>query len=89
MLSQEELIQRYIEIPQGSLDPNVRAEPMIREKGTPVWVVVSYYQTHNSVPYTAGAFALTEEEVHAALAYYKHHQEEIESRLEQISRDAA
>ena len=36
----EALIQRHITVPHGPPDPNPRKEPFIRDKGTPVWVVV-------------------------------------------------
>jgi hypothetical protein len=42
MVQAEELIQRYISEPYETADPNLRKEPFIRDKGTPVWVVVGY-----------------------------------------------
>ena len=78
----DELIQRHIIVPHGSPDPNVRKEPFIRGKGTPVWVVVGYHLGGHSPEQTATAFSLTEEELQAALCYYKHHKAEITHRLE-------
>ena len=76
-----ELIERYI-ITQSSADPNVRKEPYIRDKGTPVWVIVGYHQGGHSPTQTASAFALTEEEVQAALCYYQQHEAEIRQRID-------
>jgi len=82
MLQTDELIQRYITVPHGTADPNVRKEPFIRDKGTPVWVVVGYYLGGHSPAQTAAAFALTEEEFQAALCYYQRHEAEIKQRIE-------
>ena len=82
MLSTEALIQRYIVVPQGLDDPNLRKESFIRDQGTPVWVVVGYYLGGHSLPRTAEAFALTEEELQAALCYYQQHEAEIRQRIE-------
>jgi uncharacterized protein (DUF433 family) len=82
MLQPNELIQHYVTIPQGSSDPDVRKEPSIRGKGTPVWVVVGYTLGGHSLDQTAAAFALSEEEVQAALCYYQQHTAEIMQRIE-------
>ncbi|HJY80538.1 MAG TPA: DUF433 domain-containing protein [Candidatus Binatia bacterium] len=82
MLQADELIQRYITVPHGTADPNVRKEPFIRDKGTPVWVVVGYYLGGHSSAQTAAAFALTEEEFQAALCYYQRHEAEIKQRID-------
>jgi len=82
MLQADELIQRYITVPRGTADPNVRKEPFIRDKGTPVWVVVGYYLGGHSPAQTAAAFALTDEELQAALCYYERHEAEIKQRIE-------
>jgi uncharacterized protein (DUF433 family) len=82
MSQTDELVRRYISGLQGSLDPTVRKEPFIRDKGTPVWVVVGYYLGGHSLAQTAAAFALTEEEVQAALCYYQQHEAEITQRIE-------
>lgn len=82
MLKADELIQRYIVDPHEVSDPNVRKEPFLRDKGTPVWVVVGYYLGGHSPAQTAAAFALTEEELQAALRYYERHEAEIKRRIE-------
>ncbi len=82
MLQADALIQRYITVPHGISDPNVRKEPYIRHKGTPVWVVVGYYLGSHSPARTAAAFALSEEELQAVLCYYKQHKKDIEQRIE-------
>jgi len=81
MFEAEELIQRYITIPHGVADPHLRKEPSIRDKGTPVWVIIGYYLGGHSPAQTASAFALTDEEVQAALCYYVEHKQEIEQRI--------
>jgi uncharacterized protein (DUF433 family) len=60
----------------------VRKEPLIRDKGTPVWVVVWYSLGGHSIAQNAAAFALSEEEVQAALCYYQQHEVEITQRIE-------
>ena len=82
MVLADELIQRYITVLHGTSDPNVRKEPFIRDKGTPVWVVVGYYLGGHSLAQTAAAFDLTEEELQAALCYYQRHEAEIKQRIE-------
>ena len=82
MLQADELIQRYITMPHGTSDPNARKEPFIRDKGTPVWVVVGYYLGGHSPAQTAAAFVLSEEELQAALCYYERHETEIKQRIE-------
>jgi uncharacterized protein (DUF433 family) len=81
-LDTDELIRRYISVPYGSPDPDLRKEPFIRDKGTPVWVIVGYHLGGHSLDQTVEAFSLTEEELQAALSYYKHHESEITHRLE-------
>ena len=78
----EDLIQRHIMVPHATPDPNLRKEPFICDKGTPVWVVVGYYLGGHSPAQTAAAFALTAEEVQAALGYYTLHKHEITQRIE-------
>ena len=78
----EGLIQRHIMVPHGTPDPNLHKEPFIRDKGTPVWVVAGYYLGGHSPAQTAAAFALTAEEVQAALDYYTLHQQETTQRIE-------
>lgn len=60
----------------------MRKEPFIRDKGTPVWVVVGYYLGGHSLAQTAAAFALTEEELQAVLCYYEQHGADIKQRIE-------
>jgi uncharacterized protein (DUF433 family) len=76
------LIQCYIAVPYGTSDPNVRKEPFIHDKGTPVWVVVGYYLGGHSLAQTAAAFALTDEELQAALCYYAQHEQALKQRIE-------
>ena len=78
----DELIQRYIVVSHNTPDLNLRKEPVIREKGVPVWVVVGYHLGGHSLAETAAAFALTEEEVQAALSYHQRHKPEIMQRIE-------
>ena len=59
MLDTDELIRRYIIVPYGSPDPDLRKEPFIRDKGTPVWVIVGYYLGGHSSDQTVKAFSLT------------------------------
>jgi uncharacterized protein (DUF433 family) len=82
MRTADELLQRHIVITPGTADPQMRKEPFIRDKGTPVWVVVGYYLGGHSLAETATAFALTEEEVQAALSYFQRHKPEIAERIE-------
>ena len=76
MLTEDHLIEQYI-TDEPTADPRKRNEPVIARTGTPVWVVVAYCQQarQGSVEMTAKDYALTEEEVHAALTYYQRHPE--------------
>lgn len=82
MATSDELLQQYIVISHETADLNMRKEPFIRDKGTPVWVVVGYHIGGHSLAETAMAFGLTEEEVQAALSYYRRHEPEIAQRIE-------
>ena len=82
MCQAEALIQRHIAVPHGTPDPSLRKEPCIRDKGTPVWVVMGYYLGGHSPAQTAATFALTDAEVQAALWYYTQHKQEITQRIE-------
>ncbi len=72
----DRLIERHI-TGEPTPDPRKRNEPVITRTGTPVWVVVAYCQQacKGSVEMAARDYALTEEEVRAALAYYQQHPE--------------
>jgi uncharacterized protein (DUF433 family) len=76
MLTDDRLIERHI-TDEPTADPRKRNEPVITRTGTPVWVVVAYCQQarQGSVEMTARDYALTEDEVRAALAYYHQHPE--------------
>ena len=54
-------------------DPRRRNEPVLKKTGTPVWAVIGYClrACDGSVELTAQDYNLTQEEVQAALAYYR------------------
>jgi uncharacterized protein (DUF433 family) len=75
-IEDERLIQQYITDVRTS-DPTRRNEPVIARTGTPVWAVVAYCRNarKGDVAQTAVDYSLKDEEVEAALAYYRHHPE--------------
>src|SRR4030095_14964715 len=75
-ITEDVLIERYI-MDQPTADSRRRNEPVITRTGTPVWAVVAYCQQacKGSVEMAARDYALTQEEVRAALAYYQQHPE--------------
>ena len=74
MLNDDQLIKQYI-TDEVSDDPRRRHEPVMTRTGSPVWVIVGYClrACEGSVTLAAKDYALTEEEVKAALAYYRQH----------------
>ena len=80
---EQELITRYISV-DAPADPRERSEPTIKGKGTPVWVVAEYYTqaTAGSSVITARDYDLTEDEVRAAVAYYRRHKDEFKKVAE-------
>jgi uncharacterized protein (DUF433 family) len=71
-----QLIQQYI-TDEAIDDSHKRNEPVMTRTGSPVWGVVGYClrACEGSVTSAAKDYALTEEEVKAALAYYRQHPE--------------
>ena len=76
LTADDRLIEQHI-TDVRTADPHKRNEPLITRTGTPVWVVVAYCQRarKGAVEQTAADYGLTEEEVQAALAYYRRHPE--------------
>ena len=68
------LIEQHI-LDAATSDPHRRNEPVLKRTGTPVWVVIGYClrACEGSVESAAQDYQLTEDEVHAALAYYRQH----------------
>jgi len=61
-----------------------RHEPIIKGKGVPVWVVVSYSTKHHMSPAQISQLwdgYITEEDITAALEYWRMHPEAIEDKL--------
>ena len=89
MLTDEQLIERYIS-DERTADPRLRNEPTIEGKGIPVWAVAGYclHACSGSVGATVEAYKLMEEEVNAALAYYRRHKEEMDMRIGEEADDA-
>jgi uncharacterized protein (DUF433 family) len=85
-ITEDHLIAQHItDIPTA--DPHKRNEPVITRTGTPVWAVVGYClrACKGSLEMAAKDYGLTKEEVQAALAYYRHHQEMDVQKEEEIS----
>ena len=70
------LIEQHI-TDEITTDPHRRNEPVLKRTGAPVWAVAGYClrACEGSVDLAAQDYELTEEEVRAALAYYRHHPE--------------
>lgn len=78
---QFEPLSDLVEVPA---DVGKRHEPMIRGKGVPVWVLVSYAikrrMTTQEISRLWNGY-VTEQEVWAALAYWQSHPEDVEDKL--------
>ena len=75
-MEDDRLIKRHI-TDEATIAPYRRNEPVITRTGTPVWAVVGYClrACKGSVELAAKDYDLTQEEVQAALAYYRRHPE--------------
>lgn len=70
-----------VEIPA---DYHKRQEPMIRGKGTPVWVLVAYHTQHGMTPEQISRLwggELTPDEVRSAIAYWRKYPERVVDKL--------
>ena len=79
--ARDDVLEDVIEIPTGV---DKRHEPLIRGKGVPVWILVSYATKRGmSAAEVSGLWKgyVTEEEVRAALAYWRAHPENVEDKL--------
>jgi uncharacterized protein (DUF433 family) len=76
MREDDYLIELYI-ANSATSDPLQRNEPVLKRTGTPVWVVAGYCvrACSGSVALAAQDYAVTEDEVQAALAYARQHQD--------------
>jgi uncharacterized protein (DUF433 family) len=59
--------------------------PHVRGRRVPVWLIAAYADDH-TIASIAHQFTLSEEEVLAALLYYREHQAEIEAQVEEDKR---
>ena len=54
----------------------------LKDSGVPVWAIVGHWKAvGKSVTTASGDYEVPESAVEAALAYYDHHQDEIDARL--------
>jgi uncharacterized protein (DUF433 family) len=73
--------EEFIDIPMGI---GQRHEPVIRGKGTPVWILVAYHNKHNMTPEQISQLwngYVTAQEVEAAIAYAQAYPELIDDRF--------
>lgn len=69
-------------------DPNLLGgEPYIASRGVPVSQIAWWYQQGINPETLASNFQLSPSEVHAALAYYYEHRDEIDLTIEQAARE--
>ncbi len=76
----EAWVDKYVEIPRG---PQKRQEPVIRDKGTPIWVLVAYHVQHGMTPEQISELWLgeiTPDEVRAALRYGEAHPDQVPNK---------
>ena len=73
-MEDDRLIEQHI-VDDPTADPRLRNDAVFKRTGTPVWVVIGYClrACDGSVELAAQDYGLTEEEVRAALAYYRRH----------------
>lgn len=78
---QQKSLDDFIEIPTAL---GKRHEPLIRGKGVPVWVLVSYATKRRMTPEQISQMwngYVTAQEVSSALAYWGTHPEMVEDKL--------
>jgi uncharacterized protein (DUF433 family) len=84
-VSDQELIERYIETPAAPPATNGAA---LRDYGVSVWALVAYYQAAGGdLKRVAADYHLPPEAVEAALAFYRQHRASIDARI--AAHDAA
>jgi uncharacterized protein (DUF433 family) len=78
--SNNELIRQEIELDPYRPGP---AEARLRRSGVHVWAIIGYYLlgAAGDKQVVKRDYELTEQEVEAALAYYRRHRAEIDGRL--------
>jgi hypothetical protein len=73
---EQRLIAQHIDPSWG------RAEARLKRAGVSVWSLIGYLQAYDGdVERTRGAFALSPEEMEAALAYYRRNKKYVDAHL--------
>jgi uncharacterized protein (DUF433 family) len=75
-LTDDELIERYIE--PGSTR---RDRARVREQGVPVWALIGYLRVSGDEAGVAHDYAISDEAMRAALAFFRRNREVIDARL--------
>lgn len=79
-LDEQRLIERHID-PEPDRYGG-RADARLKVSGVPVWAIVAYLGVFDGdVDKVAHCFELTEEEIDAALAYYRRNKPQIDARV--------
>jgi uncharacterized protein (DUF433 family) len=80
-MDDEKLVERYVDL-ETDRYPGGRADARLREYGVPVWALIGQLRTlDGDLEQLAGDYELPQEEVEAALAYYRCNKEYIDARL--------
>jgi uncharacterized protein (DUF433 family) len=77
----EQLIEKHIDLDYDRY-PYGRADVWLRESGASVWAIVMYLDMYEGDrEKLAGHFGISQEEIDAALAYYRHNKKYVDARI--------
>lgn len=79
-VSEEVNLSKYID------NTLMSGRPHIRGRRVPVWTVQASYEAGRSIAEIAYDFTITEEQIFAALLYYREHKAEIDAQIEEDNR---
>ena len=80
-LNEQQLIEKHIDLDYDRY-PYRRADAWLRESGVSIWVIVrSLNMYRGDRDQVAHDFDLSQEEIDAALAYYRHHKKHVDARI--------
>lgn len=80
-LDEQQLIEKHIDLDYDRY-PYRRADAWLRESGVSIWVIIrSLAMYHGDRDEVARDFDLSQEEIDAALAYYRRHKKYVDARI--------
>lgn len=80
-LDEQQLIEKHIDLDYDRY-PYRRADAWLRKSGVSIWVIVRNLNAyHGDRDQAARDFDLSQEEIDAALAYYRRHKKYVDARI--------